>query len=1357
MKGLFKFMKSKFSIILIFGCVISIYLEYNLIFAAEDTSSTMAKAITVPSKDTAYELGTVNNPLYVLEIVPNKSYAEIGYLISGCEPVDMEKLSISDLATAYKDRGFSVCTQATEKKYEYELTASEITSGNWKELATESGYYQKKTDGTGVIEQSIVEGNYVYTFVGAGKGTYVWVKSDNTAKVPTDHTADIVWTTIKTYSRIKWTFKHNNTFLKQAIGVSDALVSNYKSVVITVDPTDFSNPDNLKLINKADLIYINGKSHDTDGLQKNWLQMNKEGAALTNTATNFLGENDLSWDVVMAIFNRMISSNRPALIMDTTNIYQSTASVNNAHKLCIMLLQMGPANFNRLMINTSKIKTTLVNGKTTGYYVGGSGTQTITQWDANTFPDNTAKTMYGDLLLKNPTMIGNSNITVGEGIYTFNGDHSLMENLTLQSAISEKPQTSGTTDFTRDAFEWYEYYDRYLKSGANVTNARRTTISPAEAIFFLVHQKFLWADKKVLNILEIEPYDSFIYGTTGWESRFRKLFPQFMGSAADIHVTTMTTYEYIGKIEDINSKYDMIIVGLNTGWKDINQYNDINLKGKVYLSIGDMVNKDPKIRYSGNDITKLKLDQLKNFMQSGKPIILASGFYGTDDRATVSTKVDKVTYMYDLADVVKQSGVTVNTEQAQTDYRTAYKNKIFYENKFNRYMLDKGLSSFSCQLEFYNKNSTTSYPTPYTYTMQADGCISTIAYNGSSTLGYKFKILGEAALYEVKLYIDSDGDGKYRGSLDAPSASLSEQITGLYVKDENNKSVSVKKLKPNTWYTVTRKLEEDYQGIIPWKLEVNAVDNTAVRCSEINYTDIKIKTEKVNINVLEITTDYTTNDVGTNLNMATETRFQKYLNSVPEFNVTITYMTNKQFLALYKYCSGNPTPNTYPYLDDYDMLIIGFRDMCSYTNNQYANQNINDFINKGKSVIFSHDVIWDMDAGSDRRYNADLRKLLDQDRYNFTIGNINTANQRLYYNDNTQAIFSNGLRIYPDGISGTDRYWKFYPDNSNKLYTINANAGGNKANNCDRVIKDTYGNTITPTTWPVETTKISIANQGQITEYPFKIASSISVAPTHTQYYQLNLEDDDMVVWYNLSDNLGELNNNNNNTKNYGYYSSREGDARNNYYIYNKGNITYTGLGHKAGMTDDEIKLFINTMISSYRAGYAQPEIVVTNDDVYTSSTNDQYLYIASDADTAEAVTSSEYVTINYMVQDNSVINTKDRQYYVSYYTNIPDPNDSSKTIRVELNKTASINSTDILDTTNTMSSSLCSVGAEGTAVNSEDVFAINVPLLYLQNKNKLIIEMELSSKGTNEAGVVVTTTFVTPVNLVMIDFFNLD
>ncbi|SHJ61474.1 protein of unknown function [Anaerocolumna jejuensis DSM 15929] len=1322
---------------LVIGCVLAGIHE----LVSAETAKT-GETILPPAKDGVSELGTGQNPLFILEIVPNKSFSEIGYWIPGCEPVDMDKLSLDELASTYQSRQFSDCSFITEKKYEFELSPEELASGagQWKFFDNIRGYFQKVSDGSGTIKQEKKGTEYIYTYVGEGKGQYIWVPGYD-YNAPTDHTADKVWFSVKQYSRRRMLYVHKNTFLKEAVRVPESRISGYKTVVITVDPADLANSANLELIRKADIIYINGKSHDS-GMVSIWNKFNKEGETLDNPPANYKGENDLTWDAVMAIFNRMVSQNRASIILDITSVYLSGPSDNNVHKLCIMLLQMGPANFNRLLVATGKIKTTTVNGRVTGYYAGKGGNEKITQWDQNTFPDNGEKTKYGDLVLKNPYMTA-SNITVGEGVYTYNGDMSLLENLSEKN-IRE-------IGVTKEAFDFYEYWDKYEKENADPDSARRTSLTPAEAIFFLLHQKFDWADKKELNILELEPYDSFIYGSSGWESRYRKFFPSFMGETEDIHVTTMTTYDYIGKMEDINSRYDMILLGLNTGYKDITKYNDTNLKGKIYLSLGDRVNTDNSIRYSGNDLTKRKLEQLKNFMQSGKPVMLASGFYTDGTRSKVSEYVDKATYVYDLADVVKQPGITVNTEQEQTDYRAMYKERVFYEDNFNSYILERKLSDNSCSLEFADKNDASVYPVPYSYTTKGDGSISAVQYNSSNTLKFKFKIKGTAANYAVKLYIDNNGDGKYNGSLDTPTDAKPEVISSLAVKDEGNRSVSVNSLKPNTWYTLTRHLDASYQGIIPWKLEVNAAANDSIRASEINYTVIKQTSEanKVKLKVLQVVIDAGTGDQPTNLNMETDSRFRKYLNSVAEYKVNITFMSNSTFLRLYRNCTGEAQPGKYDFLKDYDMLILGFRDCCSYTHNKYANQNIQDFIKQGRSVIFSHDVIWDKDAGQERLYNDVLRKIMSQDRFHFTTG-VRESSQPVYYDDSANKLVLNPIKIYDNGANltgGTDKYWKFYTDNSNKLYWRSGNdfyydrnkAAGNK----------NWGNLSF-----METTRISVANRGQITQYPFKINDTISISATHTQYYQLDLEEDDMVVWYNLSDNRSKLNGGNND----GFYSSRENDSRNNYYIYNKGNITYTGLGHTVNLTDDEIKLFINTMISSYRAGTAKPKLVVTNEDVYTVDAGEQYLFINSDTDTITTTDTSQVKTVKFRVEEESVVNTSDREYYVSYYAFLPDPSDSTKTIRTELNPQADSSSSGVLPTRNKDTNGICTVIAgKGTKLNSDNEFAIDVPLKYFNGEGKLLLELELTSLGKNEDNNLIVQNSVTKLTLITKPYFDLD
>ena len=65
-------------------------------------------------KDSSAQIGTKENPFTIVEIVPNRSMARMGYLIPGCEPIDMDKLSMDEDA-AGKYVGMFVSTKDDEK------------------------------------------------------------------------------------------------------------------------------------------------------------------------------------------------------------------------------------------------------------------------------------------------------------------------------------------------------------------------------------------------------------------------------------------------------------------------------------------------------------------------------------------------------------------------------------------------------------------------------------------------------------------------------------------------------------------------------------------------------------------------------------------------------------------------------------------------------------------------------------------------------------------------------------------------------------------------------------------------------------------------------------------------------------------------------------------------------------------------------------------------------------------------------------------------------------------------------------------------------------------------------------------
>ncbi|MBO4416266.1 MAG: DUF5057 domain-containing protein [Lachnospiraceae bacterium] len=136
-------------------------------------------------------------------------------------------------------------------------------------------------------------------------------------------------------------------------------------------------------------------------------------------------------------------------------------------------------------------------------------------------------------------------------------------------------------------------------------------------------------------------------------------------------------------------------------------------------------------------------------------------------------------------------------------------------------------------------------------------------------------------------------------------------------------------------------------------------------------------------------------------------------------------------------------------------------------------------------------------------------------------------------------------------------------------------------------------------------------NDGQIVKYPYEIKDIIPVATTHSQYYQINPENEDIVVWYSLAgDDDGDQ------AAYFGGQGTTYLDGINNYYIFNNKNVTYTGLGHSGDFTDKfdyEIKLFVNTFVASYRAKAEAAVPEIKNRD--KSADGDTiYLYVDYDA-----------------------------------------------------------------------------------------------------------------------------------------------
>ena len=147
----------------------------------------------------------------------------------------------------------------------------------------------------------------------------------------------------------------------------------------------------------------------------------------------------------------------------------------------------------------------------------------------------------------------------------------------------------------------------------------------------------------------------------------------------------------------------------------------------------------------------------------------------------------------------------------------------------------------------------------------------------------------------------------------------------------------------------------------------------------------------------------------------------------------------------------------------------------------------------------------------------------------------------------------------------------------------------------------------------------------------------------------------DVVVWYTLNSS--------------DFYGKSPKDVRNNYYIYTKGNVTYSGVGHRTGISENEneVKLYINTMIAAYKAGTHAPKITIKESDeedaqvlntIYESfdQTVDENGVISSDVESIEQSVSQAnqgadaIEKIYFTVKDTNIVrNVKRKEIRVDF------------------------------------------------------------------------------------------------------------
>lgn len=1120
------------------------------------------------------------------------------------------------------------------------------------------------------------------------------------------YTTEQVW-----YTNL-YDYRNPDYFLCDSLGYTKEEADNFSIVVKTITPSELNNC--REWIQYADLIIISPKSHNTaavdvwkkkDSNDNYYNRLNHEPTSKDGSyASNQIENDDLDWNTILDIYYKVTAdTNFAAIILDDNFfnpgqfltsktqahvdidvynfnlkhainnsgnplIYGTTGSNNNFYKLYVMLMCMDSYFFKQIYLSggDDAIVRDGVNDL--------QSNAAMTYWCVETFmlaPDNwyTTPNQWGG----NYTDIQsywNEKMWDGYG-YAATNSTTTNKNWCNGHIFTYKGDNSVGMTFTSSTFGDDSYWNKFkdFRDWAD-DQGLGNKVQPTDAVRYILGEygkSGTYGQDMSLSVLDLEPsVDVDANGTPEWyltETYIRMLLPNFRG---DVEIKHQTTAEFIGKVEDLNSTYQVIFMGLDTGaynlaskqiqlnnwnWLTLTlpDWNDNSLDGKIYLHTGDRVTHDnlgygnvttrssnwlygkgniTTVRFAGNDISKLKLTELNEFIDAGYVVIAEE-------------------YLYNLESAMIADDTNISTfiSQAKAAGKPVFKTTDFYyiDERVSDNLSNIQPVIFERLPAIYNGVDTVDGNNRVQIEKETANYLP-VNPNGKRRLDFELTIPNDGYEYVCVVYVDQDGDSKFEyGNYPAKPTEVKE-VRSFY-GGSHAFSVEI----------------EDTIGAVHWKIEVLR-SGTEIRYSRTGISAVPATSSsaKEDVRVLQIMPDVVTSydavgeanyKGGLDLTNTKNDLFEKYYSNLPDYNITIDSITLAQYESFfyttgwggstadlgfrYEYtgndAEGNPVKEPKNLdkvenreltlngkkikLSNYNMFIIGFGDTYGGKNlsNTYgAVDYIQYFASQGKSILFCHDLTSFYNSNATvygSTANTLLRDLMGMNRY----GSISSLN--LYGSDTAR---SNKERAYLQQYQAvnSEKYDTTYADEIHgyTLYAIKRMKSKSDASN-QMIFKhlnfanDDNGN---------YTTKASLLNEGQVTRYPYLIGHEItnedgstsiltdylSISETHGQYYQLSPEDKNVTVWYTLT---GE-----NDTSN---YTVSPNDAMNNYYIYSKGNIFYSGVGHTTVKGDMEAKLFVNTMIAAYNAAAAPPVILVDNEEAVLTSTRSYSIEIMQDYD----------------------------------------------------------------------------------------------------------------------------------------------
>ena len=560
-------------------------------------------------------------------------------------------------------------------------------------------------------------------------------------------------------------------------------------------------------------------------------------------------------------------------------------------------------------------------------------------------------------------------------------------------------------------------------------------------------------NRDTITILEIEPGNKFRLtensnGTTSGEEKFNN---QVGGKR--ILVTHMTMAEYISKVDQVNGKYDVVVIGTYSGGTGDNfSYTAPFTSKPGYIPFGKEVR-----NLSGNNLGVINDSILK---KDGRTYV---EYYSENDITNKRAK--------EIQELINSNQLVYIANEVFSNNKTKLYSNFNSITKSNLIKINNSSITVSNIVSKYTNNSSKPQYRPIL-------TVNNSPVDNNRNMNFNYNIISEDNNpLNVKLYLDLNGDGLFKDK---------ELVKQMPVTPENGQ------ISGNIGYT----LQNSFVGLITWKIEIETQNHVKVyQLGNTNYNTYDGK--KVNVRVLQV---YPISQVdGSNkniLSLESDNQIKSLLTQVQDYSLTITSMSSTDF--------NSRAGNSLKLNGAYDMIILGFADSYGYADlSSNAISELKGFISTGQSVMFTHDTLTyrslpysliDTSDKSSKNTTQAFRDVLGQARYKDTLNNPSELDIYQKYNVDTGAY--ENRTIPHDTSSSSNKITYGYTDGILKMFDSNANAGS----------------------YSGESNQVYKMNDGLINQYPF-VLSDISVANTHYQWYQLNLEDEDVVPWYTLKPN----------------------------------------------------------------------------------------------------------------------------------------------------------------------------------------------------------------------------------------------